>query len=144
MNLFTLRELKEFYTDALKYMKKYNHFYLIKRLYNTVLDYESYNENSFFDKLIINWNIIKFLFINYKSVRIIIDTKRKLVYDILNKVKHSLSINLKDDDFFTEDNIFINVSDESKEMISDVYYYLRHNDDEIVEESIANYKLYNM
>lgn len=144
MNRFTLRELKEFYENSLEYMKSHNKFYIIKRLYTELLDYENYDDNSFYDKLIIHWNIIKFLFIDYKSVRIIIDTKRKLLYNTLNKTKRSLSILLKNDDLFTEDNIFINVSDESENMVSDVYGYLNSINDEIIEELIGNYKLYNM
>ena len=144
MNLFTLKELKEFYGNALEYLKKYKKFYFIKRLYIALLYYNDYDLHSFLDKLIIHYNIIKFLFIDYKSVRIIIDTKRKLLYNTLNKTKHSLSILLKNDDLFTEDNIFINVSDESENMVSDVYGYLNSINDEIIEELIGNYKLYNM
>lgn len=144
MNLFTLRELKEFYENSFEYMKIYNKFYMIKRLYTELLDYENYDDNSFSDKLIIHWNIIKFLFIDYKSIGIISSVKRKSLYDTLNKIKHSTFIHLKNDDMFTEDNIFINVSDESQNMISNVYGYLNSIDDEIIEELIANYKLYNM
>lgn len=121
MNLFTLRELREFYENSLKYIKTYNKFYIIKRLYTELLDYENYDDNSFSDKLIIHWNIIKFLFIDYKSIGIIIDIKRKLLYNTLNKTKHSLSIPLRNDDLFTEDNIFIAVGNELENMIIDVY-----------------------
>ena len=144
MNLFTLRELKEFYGNALEYLKKYKKFYFIKRLYKELLDYNDYDHNSIFDKLIIHYNIIKFIFIDYKSVGIIIDAKRKSLYNVLNKTKYSLSINLKNDELFTENNIFINVSDEALNMISNVYGYLNDTDDDIVENLIGNYKLYNM
>lgn len=144
MNLFALRELKEFYENSFEYIKIYNKFYIIKRLYTELLDYENYDDTSFSDKLIIHWNIIKFLFINYKSIGIISNVKRKPLYDTLNKIKHSTSIHLKNDDLFTEDNIFINVSDESENMVSDVYGYLNSINDEIIEELIGNYKLYNM
>ena len=144
MNRFTLRELKEFYENSLEYMKGHNKFYMIKRLYTELLDYENYDDNSFSDKLIIHWNIIKFLFIDYKSIGIISSVKRKLLYNTLNKTKRSLSILLRNDDLFTEDNIFINVSDESENMVSDVYGYLNSINDEIIEELIGNYKLYNM
>lgn len=144
MNIFTLKELKEFYRNALEYLKKYKKFYFIKRLYIALLYYNDYDLHSFLDKLILHWNIIKFLFIDYKSVKIIIDIKRKQLYDVLNKTKHSSFIHLKNDDLFTEDNIFINVDDELVNMISNVYGYLNNIDDEIVEELIGNYKLYNM